>query len=63
MRNCETELPILLSGDASYWFESGPVTDLTVEKCCFLGGRANIRITSEVGYSDASALSHALRSQ
>lgn len=48
MRNCETEMPILLSGDASYWFESGPITDLTIEDCRFVGERAQIRITSEI---------------
>lgn len=48
MRNCESELPILLSGDASYWFESGPVTDLTIENCRFLDERAQICIVSEI---------------
>ena len=48
IRNCETELPFYLSGDASYWFESGPVTDLTVENCRFVGHRAVIRVRSEI---------------
>lgn len=48
LRNCETELPLLLSGDASFWFESGPVTDLTVENCRFVGERAKVSIVSEV---------------
>jgi len=48
IRNCETELPLLLSGDASFWFESGPVTDLTVENCRFVGEHAKIDIRSEV---------------
>lgn len=47
MRNCETELPILLTGDASYWFESGPITDLTIENCRFVGERGRICMTSE----------------
>lgn len=58
MRNCETELPILLSGDASYWFESGPITDLTVENCRFLGGRACIKIISEVLPTEAEPYYH-----
>lgn len=30
-----------MRGDATYWFESGPITDLTVENCRFIGdGRA-----------------------
>ena len=48
MKNCETELPLLLSGDASYWFESGPLMDLTVENCRFVGPRAQIVINSQI---------------
>ncbi len=48
MRNCETELPLLLSGDASYWFESGPIADLTVENCRFTSDRARIIACGEV---------------
>ena len=48
MRHCETELPLLLSGDASYWFESGPLRDLTIENCRFIDKRAKILITSEI---------------
>ena len=48
IRDCETELPLLLSGDASYWFESGPLTDLTVEHCRFVGRRARIVINSQI---------------
>lgn len=48
IRNCESELPLLLTGDASFWFESGPLTDLTVEGCRFTSPRAQIRIESEV---------------
>lgn len=48
IRNCETEMPLLLSGDASYWFESGPITDLTVENCRFIGKRAKVRLVSEI---------------
>ena len=58
IRNCETELPLLLSGDASYWFESGPLTDLTVENCRFIGPRANVRILSEVLPTEAEPYYH-----
>lgn len=47
-KNCVTELPVLLSGDASFWFESGPVTDLTVENCRFMGKRGQVYISSEM---------------
>ena len=58
MRNCETELCILLSGDASYWFESGPLTDLTVEGCRFVGPRAVIRVRSEILPTEAEPYYH-----
>ena len=58
MRNCESELPILLSGDASYWFESGPVMDLTIENCRFLHERAFIRISSEMFPSENEPYYH-----
>ena len=58
IRNCETELPILLSGDASYWFESGPITDLTVENCSFSGDRAMIIINSQVLPTDSEPYYH-----
>jgi hypothetical protein len=58
MRNCETELPLLLSGDASYWFESGPLTDLTVKNCRFIGDRARIRLRSEIFSTEAEPYYH-----
>ena len=58
IRNCETELPFLLSGDASYWFESGPLTDLTVENCRFIGDRAKISIKSEVFPTESEPYYH-----
>ena len=48
MKNCETELPIMLTGDASFWFEGNPINDLTIENCSFLGNRGFISIESEV---------------
>ncbi len=44
VENCEFELPILLTGDTNYWFESDPVTDITIKDCSFFGERACIRI-------------------
>ncbi|MBQ9544633.1 MAG: hypothetical protein IJV00_05865 [Clostridia bacterium] len=58
MKNCQTELPLYLTGDASYWFESGPLTDLTVENCRFVGERARIRIKPEVFPTDAEPYYH-----
>ena len=58
IRNCETELPFLLTGDATYWFESGPITDLTVENCRFIGERARVSIESEVKTTAAAPYYH-----
>lgn len=44
---CRLSLPILLTGDADYWFESDPIRDLTITNCQFFGERANIRIIPE----------------
>lgn len=58
MKNCSSELPLYLTGDASYWFESGPVTDLTVENCRFFGDRGKIAIKSEVLPTEAAPYYH-----
>jgi hypothetical protein len=58
IRNTETELPLLLSGDASFWFESGPVTDLLVENCRFIGDHAKIDIRSEIFPTEAEPYYH-----
>lgn len=58
LKNCETELQLLLSGDASYWFESGPLTDFTVENCKFVGERAIVNILSEVMPSEENPYYH-----
>ena len=58
MKGCTTELPVDLTGDASYWFEAGPIRDLTVENCLFVGERARIRIKSEVFPTEAEPFYH-----
>ena len=58
MKNCYSELPVFLTGDASYWFESGPLTDLTVENCRFIGERGKIAIKSEVLPTEAMPYYH-----
>lgn len=58
MRNCATELPIMLTGDASYWFESGPITDLTIENCSFIGNHARILIRGDVFPTEAEPYYH-----
>lgn len=45
--NSTLELPIILTGDASYWYESSPVQDLTIQNCSFTLPRAIIQICPE----------------
>ena len=58
IQNCETELPFLLSGDTNFWFESGPITDLTVENCRFVGDRARIQIDGAIETTEAEPYYH-----
>ena len=58
LRNCESELPIYLTGDASFWFESSPITDLTIENCRFIGEHGTIQILSEVLPTKAAPYYH-----
>lgn len=37
IENCEIDLPVMLTGDTTYWFEASPVDDLTVRDCVFTG--------------------------
>lgn len=47
IENCECELPVMLTGDLNYWFESSPVKDLTVKNCKFFGERGFFRLIPE----------------
>lgn len=47
IEDCEFELPLMLTGDMNYWFESSPANDLTVRNCKFIGNRAVIKIIPE----------------
>lgn len=47
LENCEFSLPMLLTGDTNYWYESSPVEDMTIKNCRFTGERGIIRIIPE----------------
>ena len=47
IENCETELPFLLTGDTTYWFESSPCERFTVRNTRFTNSRATVRIIPE----------------
>lgn len=48
IENCKIALPILLSGDWSFWYESSPIGDLTVSDCRFCGEAAKILCCPEI---------------
>ncbi len=48
VEDTEIGLPVLLTGDASYWFESSPVQDLTFKNVKFNTEKAQIRLMPEV---------------
>ena len=47
IEDCQSSLPILLTGDKNYWYESSPVNDLTIQNCSFTGARGRIRAIPE----------------
>lgn len=47
VENCDISLPLLLTGDTNYWYESSPVNDLTINRCRFSGARGFIRACPE----------------
>lgn len=42
VKNCDTELPFYLTGDMNFWFESSPVTNMTIENTTFSAWCATI---------------------
>lgn len=58
IEHCDFTLPILLTGDMNYWFESSPINDLTVRDCTFRTPRAVIRICPEFTSTDAAPYYH-----
>ena len=58
IENCETELPILLTGDTNYWFEASPAEDFTVRNCKFTGNRAQIRVVPEYESTENAKFYH-----
>ena len=44
IEDCTYTVPMWLTGDMNYWFESSPVKDLTVRNCTFVGERAIVAL-------------------
>ncbi len=63
VRNCRFENrgdSLLITGDTVYWYESGPVQDLTVEDCYFAHADLGYRIKNEtqVTYTEKEPFYH-----
>lgn len=58
LENCEFSLPVMLTGDMNYWFESSPINDLTIKDCRFLGKRGFIRLIPEFTPTDTAPYYH-----
>lgn len=58
VENCFFTLPILLTGDMNYWFESSPTGDLSVRRCRFSDARATVRAIPEFSVTDNAPYYH-----
>ncbi len=63
IRNCRYEnrgTSLMLTGDTTYWYESGPVLDLTVENCFFAHADLGYRIANDtqVAYTEKAPYYH-----
>lgn len=58
LENSRLEMPVLLTGDTNYWYESSPVRDMTVKNCIFSGQRAEIRIIPEFSATEKAPYYH-----
>lgn len=63
IRNCEfrnPEVSVLFTGDTTYWYESGPVSDFTIENCKFYHTECAPRIVvqGEVEFTEKESYYH-----
>ncbi len=63
IKNCRFDnngASVLLTGDTMYWYESGPVKDLTIENCYFAYADSDFRIfnATEVEYTESAPYYH-----
>ncbi len=58
VENCETELPFLLTGDMTYWFESSPCEQFIVNNTRFTDPRATVQVIPEFVATDAAPYYH-----
>ena len=58
IENCEIGLPVLLTGDGAFWFESSGVRDMTIRDTSFTTPKASIRITPQIFPTEAEPYYH-----
>ncbi len=63
IRNCRfenREVSLMVTGDTAYWFEGGPVKDLTIENCYFAHGDLGYRICNDtqIQYTEKAPYYH-----
>ena len=58
VENCVTALPLLFTGDTTYWFEASPNEHAIVRGNRFVGGRARVAATPEYRASEAAPYYH-----
>ena len=56
--NCDFELPVMLTGDMEYWFESGPVENAIFQNCRFHGERGIIKIYPQFNPTEKAPYYH-----
>lgn len=58
VEDCDIGLPVLLTGDATYWFESSPCEDFTVRNCRFTAPKAGIRLLPDFSLTEKEPYYH-----
>jgi len=58
IRDNEIGLPLMFTGDTTYWFEASPCEDVTIEHNRFVGDRGVVRICPEYKPTEATPYYH-----
>jgi len=58
IENCTYAVPMWLTGDMNYWFESSPIKDLTVRNCTFIGERAIVALRPQFTHTEKAPYYH-----
>lgn len=58
MENCRTEMPIWLTGDLNYWYESSPCESFTARNVDFVGMSGTVRAIPEVAVTPENPFYH-----